>query len=273
MKKCCFFFCLCLFQLTSYSLLAQEGYVTTDPLVVPVHTQKNQLHVSVGGSDDGFALHTSYTITSHLAVFAASTLKRGTSQKPSIMDGHDRKQTNNSVSAGLGYSFAPTQSGLKLETFAGGGKFKTDYRRYAYQTREIGGTTISEYWKTFVQANLLWQKKHAEAGPALRLAYYSYNQLENVEVIYSPIGMKRFENVWNICVEPVLSFSFIYRKVKLNLQGGLSIPIAESAERVYVNDDFQGQETLRPDLYLDLETHLFGQVALQYNLNLGPKEK
>lgn len=281
MKKFWFTFWLAAFQLLAFSGWAQEGYVITEPLLVPVHTARSQLHASAGISD-GYTLSASYTLTEHLAVFAVGTAKRGVSEQPTFMGGHMREQTNNGLVGGLGYLFNQTPSGVTIEWFAGGGKFEAAYNRFRYQTTEVGGITKAEYWKLFTQANLIWRKKHAELGPILRVAYNTYNNLSYVEVNDPGYEQNRYENVWNVRVEPAFSFSFLYRKVKLNFQVGLSAPLYQSQEIGYEYDSFNQQERRNDELYLEelfslylgrSDAFLFGQIGLQYNFNLGSKAK
>lgn len=56
---------------------SQREYYTPKALIIPVHTQSEQLHLSLGRGG-GYDANLSYALTKHLAVFTTAALNKET---------------------------------------------------------------------------------------------------------------------------------------------------------------------------------------------------
>jgi len=257
-------------------LHAQKGFFIPNPLVIPVHTQANQLHVSLG-IGRGYNLNASYAVTNHLALFASGSFNKGTSKRRSLIGGSrfNLETDDHAVTGGLGYFFASNSaSGLTIETYFGTGRYKAD--NYWYFVK-YGGTetaTQAEYWNVFGQLNILTVKRKSEAGIAVKLAYNQYSRFQFYDFNVDPQARNRYENVWSINIEPVGSYSYKWRKLKLNAQVGISFPLLTNYIRWYVmypatqEDRLIDSAEVKPGLGA-----LIGSISLQYNFNLKPRNE
>lgn len=66
------------------TLLAQKEYYTPKSLIMPLHDQKNQLHVSAG-MGGGYDLNLSFAFTDKLAIFHTSTFDIGPKVRSTIL--------------------------------------------------------------------------------------------------------------------------------------------------------------------------------------------
>lgn len=254
-------------------LHAQKGFFIPNPLVIPVHTQANQLHVSLG-IGRGYNLNASYAVTDHLALFASGSLNKGTSKRRGLIGGSrfNLETDDHTVTGGLGYFSAQNPaSGLTIETYLGAGKYKAN--NYWYFVK-YGGTetaTQAEYWNVFGQLDILTVKRKSEAGIAVKLAYNRYNYFQFYDFNGDPQARNRYENVWSINMEPVGSYSYKWRKLKLNAQVGISFPLLTDYVRWYVMDPATQEERLIDSAEVNSGLGaLIGSISLQYNFNFKP---
>ncbi len=253
-------------------LYAQEGFYTREPMVIPVHTQNNQLHLSAGYGG-GYGLAASYALTSRIAFFSYAAINQKSSRSFSIIGkGAKTKRDNYSMTGGVGFLVNPTNPNFKVEVLAGGGTFKVKNDKYSMD--DLDAITYAEYWKVFGQLNLIRVKEQAEFGGAVRVPYNQYKNFYYDEVFYAPDGNRRYENIWSINIEPVGSYTVKYRNVKLNIQAGLSLPVIKGKPQVYLIDYLTQSERLSENKSHNPDLDGFvGSVSLQYNFNFRSKGK
>ena len=169
----------------SASIFAQKEYYIPKALIIPIHDQKNQLHISAGRGG-GYDLNLSYTVTNHLALFTAGTYDRGTKKRLMLLGGHNNiKKDDRVLKAGLGLFYKCGPHGI-LETYAGAGYYSV--KNYWYFDIEYPGDgTWANFWNVFSQINISAEGAKHEWTAALRLSYNKYTKFEFFDGSYSDL--------------------------------------------------------------------------------------
>lgn len=90
---------------SSKAALSQDEYYIPKALIIPVHTHKQELHLSLG-KGGGYDANISYALSKHLAVFTTGTLNTGTLRRMSFSGDRYMIQKNDyAVKGGIGYFF------------------------------------------------------------------------------------------------------------------------------------------------------------------------
>jgi len=84
-------------------LLAQNGFFIPNPLIITDHTEKDQLHLSLG-IGRGLDIHSSYAIFNHISVFSTILVNKGTFSSITF-SGSEVKADKNDYSYSGGLSF------------------------------------------------------------------------------------------------------------------------------------------------------------------------
>lgn len=261
------FLCCFLFVYPTF-VLAQNNYYIPSTFIIPVHTQANELHISAGVSY-GYSLNASYSLSNRLALFATGGLANGTYTGQSVYGTSFRsKKDNYSVAGGIGYLFSPTTTpGNVFELFVGGGKYESDNYQYTHRYRDGGTETYASYWSMFGQFNAITKTGKVELGAALRLAYNNYSDLKYAHKLIAPYAIYSVNDLWSLNAEPVLSISYMIKKVKLNAQGGISWPLISGNNTPYYIDPYT--QEFKEDTGTKIGVgSLIGSINLQYNLSL-----
>ena len=96
-------FLLAILFIAPFLTLAQNGYFIPNPLILPLHAQKNELNLSIGVGK-GFDGNVSYSLTNKFAVFATGLSNEGTFHRDQIMgSGYNVIIDNQSYSGGFIY--------------------------------------------------------------------------------------------------------------------------------------------------------------------------
>src|SRR5688572_4878959 len=91
--------------LLPFQVFAQKEFYTPKSLVIPLHDQKNQLHISFGRGG-GYDLNLSYALTDKLAIFSTATFDNSTKKRVSILSDKYNVERNDLVlKGGFGYLF------------------------------------------------------------------------------------------------------------------------------------------------------------------------
>jgi hypothetical protein len=250
---------------------AQNHYYIPKSLIIPVHTQKQELHVSLG-SGGGYEANVSYALANHLAVFTSGTFKKGTIRRSGLTGDRLKYHKDDYVlKGGIGYFRATNHSFINfVESYLGVGNYKVDNYRYFVDQISLGESfTQARFWNAFWQVQATNKTPKSERTAALRLSYSRYSDLQfwdnhpNVRFIKS-----RYEGLWGVSLDPVVGYSYLLHGFKLNLQAGLSIPltwvqVAEIDTFVYPNQPTE----MRPDngiTKMGLGTVL-GKISIQRN--------
>ena len=253
---CCF--------ITSAAAISQTDFYIPKALIIPVHENRHELHASlgVGGGAD---LNLSFALTDRFAVFTTVTLNKGKDDRRSIFgNAYSIRKDDYALTGGLGYF--KNNSGTFLnhfETLIGLGKYKVDNFQYFPGERDTRGyKTDAAYWSVYGQVNAIHKVRKHEFAIALRVSYSTYRQLEWLKK--DPIltyEKEYFEGLKALSFDPVLSYSYLYRKVKFNAQVGLS-----TSPNTVTDQTDTGTRGLGLSAFI-------ARFSIQYNFNLKKKLK
>lgn len=260
----------------STMLWAQTDFYIPKSLIIPVHTQQQQLHISAG-LGGGYDVNLSYAFTKHLAIFTAGTLKKGTDKRTSFWgDRFNIEKDDYALKGGLGYFKATNKRVFDLiELYAGAGRYKVDNYRYYRKNSELDNdVTKANFWNIFWQFNAVHKIRKHEITAALRLAYSKYTDLQFWSTHPNSSHIRsRFENLWGITAEPAASYSYIFNKLKFNVQAGLAIPLLSVPVTKIDTHTFPDQTIVLKDERMIKEV-LFaalGRLSVGYNFNFKKK--
>lgn len=252
-------------------LLAQREFYTPKSLIIPLHDQKNQLHVSAGVGG-GYDLNLSYAFTDKLALFHTATWVNGSKKRRSIVwDRYNVEKDDYVLKGGLGY-FSKTKNGLGsiIEAYVGAGVSKID--NYWYFTGETDGEfTQAKYWSIFGQFNIGKRINRSEFAFGLRLNYSQYTDFSFYSNHPYSLGLKsQYDNVRGLSADPVASYSYVFKSFKLNAQAGWAFPLSRASVQKTDRYDFDGTVvSSEEDVLL---WSLLGRLSVQYNLNLDENQ-
>lgn len=263
---------LCFVLLFAHSgliLPAQSGFYIPKALLTPVHTQSQELHVSLG-LGGGYDANLSYAFAPHMALFCTGNLRKGTSQGRSLWGDRTTTHKNNYVwSAGIGY-FTDTKASMvnTFESYLGFGRSKVDNFWYFTGERELGSDmTQARYWTVFWQLNAVYKQPRQEATAALRVSYSKYP-----DFVYwdndNNQSHHRYKGFWGMTADPVISYSYLFKQFKCNVQAGASLPLTQ------VRLTEEGTTVLPNSGFTKIGlAALIGRLSIQRNFNFGKREK
>ncbi|MBF8965657.1 hypothetical protein I0P70_20565 [Pontibacter sp. FD36] len=255
-------------------LLAQKEFYTPKSLLIPLHDQKNQLHVSFGRGG-GYDFNLSYAFSNKLALFSAATFDSDTKKRISILgDRYNVDRNDYVLKGGLGY-FANTDKPVFpiMEVYVGAGITKVD-NYWHFTGNTDGEVTQAQYWSLFGQFNAGKRMAKSEYGLGLRFTYSQYTDF-NFYDTYSISKKSSYKNLTGLTADPVISAGYTLYGVNINAQLGVAIPlIAPSVERTDTHTAYEGSSEISTLNHSQEEVRLYsviGRLALQYKLNLHKK--
>ena len=262
------YFIFSIFALTPGLLFAQRDFYTPKSLIIPLHDQKNQLHVSVGGGG-GYDLNISYAFTDKFALFHTATFDNGSKRRITILgDRYNVDRNDYVLKGGLGYFFKAKKKEFSImEVYAGAGLSNID--NYWYYTGETDGEfTQARYWTVFGQFNSGKKIRRSELALGLRLAYSQYTNFRFYSNHPNMSYIKcSYENPGGLTVDPVASYSYVLKGFKLNAQVGWAIPLSFSSVQQTSTDDYSGTVVSSEAKFFLWS--VLGRLSVQYNFNLG----
>lgn len=262
------YYILSTLTLTPGTLLAQREFYTPKSLIIPLHDQKNQLHISVGRGG-GYDLNLSYAFTDKFALFHTATFDNASKKRISILgDRYNVDRNDYVLKGGLGY-FSKTKNGTGsiIEAYAGAGVSKID--NYWYFVGDTDGElTQAKYWTVFGQFNYGKKMMRSDLAFGLRLAYSGYTDFRFYGNHPNTSDIKsNYENLRALTADPVVSYSYNLKRFKLNAQAGWVIPLGFASVQQTNTYHYSGTVT-GSDEKVNLWSVL-GRLSVQYNLNLG----
>lgn len=246
-------------------LWAQDGFFIPNPLVISDHTEKDQLHLSLG-IGRGLDIHSSYAITNHISVFSTVLANKGTFAYTSFAGSKYKSDKNDhSYSGGLSYFFE-SKSNIRYETNLALAQFKTD--NYTYFPGDKGTQTNTNYRSIFSQISATKDKEKYQVGFATRLSYSNYSSFQFYE-LDEPNYRNRYQNAWSVNIEPVGSFSVKIKGTKINFQGGISLPIITDYVKEYqLNLSTNEERLFTHSLTKPGFANFIGRVSIHHNFLL-----
>jgi hypothetical protein len=207
------------------AVYSQDEYYIPKALIIPVHKNSQELHVSLG-KGGGTDLNISYALTKHLALFTTANVNKGVSLRRSFFGGWHRIRKNDyAFKGGIGY-FASVDGKLihQIESYAGYGKHKVHNNRFFKDEPEVYGfETNAAFYNIFWQIQATHKTGRCELTAALRLAYSKYSYLEYLNKHPNDMtGTVSIEEMWGRTIDPAIGFSYIMNNWRCNLQLGVS---------------------------------------------------
>lgn len=252
----------------------QKAYYIPKALVIPWHSQPQQLHTSFGVGG-GLDLNLSYALTNHFAVFAAGTLNQGTKRRISFFgDRYNIVKDDHALRLGLGY-FKPAKGFFNvLESYAGYGTYKVDNFWYFTGGTDEGSTvTQARYRNLFWQFNAGRQVDNYEFGVAGRFAYSTYGDLQFYDTHPNSDYIKsRYDHLKGVTFEPAFCFGYKIRELYLNLQTGLAFPLKDVTVIQTDTHTFPDTTIVVVSNRNVLLSGVIARASIQYNFNFKRKQ-
>jgi hypothetical protein len=264
-----------LFLLNGKATFSQTAYYIPKALLIPVHTHKQELHVSLG-LGGGYDANISYALAKHVAVFATGTLQTGTHSRRSFWgDRYYIHKNDHAVTGGIGYFLATNHKWINnIESYAGYGRYKVGNYWYFPEYRESGIETKAGYWNVFWQLQAIYKGERQEAAFALHLAYNRYYHLQYRDVSNYAHVKTTQEGVWGLTVGPVIGYSYLLKKMKFNVQAGGSVsvnPKVPVAEMYYWKEGGQILSRKSSGTTKAVLAGFIGRLSVQYHLDFRRK--
>ena len=257
-------------------LLAQKEFYTPKSLLIPLHDQNNQLHISFGRGG-GYDFNLSYAFTDKLALFSAATFDNDTKKRISIIgDRYNVDRNDYAIKGGLGYFTKTANPEFPIvEAYIGTGITKVD--NYWHFTGDTDGeVTQARYWSVFGQFNAGKRVSKSEYGLGLRLNYSQYTDFNFYGTHINSIARKSsYKNLRGLTADPAISAGYNLYGVNINAQVGVAIPlIAPSVERTDTHTTYEGSTETKTLMISEEKIRLYsfiGKLSLQYKLNFNKK--
>jgi hypothetical protein len=249
----------------------QHDYYIPKPVLIPLHSQKQQLHSSVG-LGGGIDVNLSYSLLDHIAVFATSSINKGKRRTTSLFgDKISKYKNDNAFTIGGGY-FRKKRKRIH-ELYFGYGNYNVKNYEYFSDAIDLGiQHTEAGYSNIFGQFNIGTIIGKNAFTYSTRMSYSFYNKFLFYETTDLTLSSGRYSHVTSFNIDPAIDFLIKTNALFINLQGGLSVPLSKSQVTKYdlgtstnpVQTEFQTSEVL---------ISFFGRIALQYKLELHKKAK
>lgn len=275
-SKLRYFLPILLLLFKSEASFSQKDFYIPKALVIPVHTSKQELHVSLG-IGGGYDANLSYAVTKHFALFTTGTINKGTHRRRSFWgDRYDIDKNDYALTGGVGY-FSTTNHRLIniVESYAGYGSYKTDNYWYFNGEKGVSGYKIqATYWNVFWQFQGTHKIKNHEFTGALRFAYNKYYSFQYKDVNYQGHVKTTLDNLWGFTIDPAISYSYLIKSLKFNIQLGgstsLNAPVTLD-EMNYRKENNQIIATKPPGIMKIGIGGPIGRLSIQYNFDFKKK--
>lgn len=251
---------------------SQFGDYIPNALLIPVHSDKQQVHLSLGVGG-GYNIYSSYSFTKHLALFATGTKHPGTARRVSLFgDRINIKKNDYALTGGFGYFFEPEGKRFGLiETYLGVGKFKVDSYWYFPKNLSLGlNFTEAEYWNLFWQINSTKRIRHHEWTKAFRFAYTNYTHYLDFDE-NEPNYKLKYRNLWGLNIDPAINYSYILNRFKLSAQVGISFPLTSVTVKEYRVNRLNEERLITNGTTRIGLLALFAQIGVKYTFDLKNK--
>ena len=271
-----YFILIILLLFISQASFSQKDFYTPKALVIPVHTNKQELHVSLG-IGGGYDANLSYALSKHFAIFTTGTINTGSHKRTSFWgDGYRIDKNDHALTGGIGY-FSTTNHKLVnvVESYAGYGSYKIDNYWYFNGEKGVSGyKTQARYWNVFWQFQGTHKIKSHEFTGALRLAYNKYYSFQYKDVNRQEHVKTTLDNLWGFTIDPAISYSYLIKSLKFNIQLGgstsLNGPVTLD-EMHYRKENDQIIATENPGITKIGIAGAMGRLSIQYNFDFKKK--
>lgn len=256
-------------------LLAQKEFYTPKSLVIPLHDQKNQLHISFGRGG-GYDFNLSYAFTDKLALFSAATFDHDTKKRISIIgDRYDVDRNDYAIKGGLGYFIRTGNPEFPIvEAYVGTGITKID-NYWHFEGDTDGEATQAHYWSVFGQFNAGKRVSESEYGLGIRFTYTQYTDFSFYDTYFSSTKSS-YKKLRGLTADPAISAGYTLYGININAQLGVAIPLlAPSAERTDTHTTYEGTAETKTFIKSEEKIRLYsfiGRLSLQYKLNFNRKK-
>lgn len=259
-------------------VFAQRDFYTPKSLIIPLHDEEKQLFASLGRGG-GFDLNLSYTFTSKLALFSTATIDVGNKKRSTLMGSkYNIHKDDYTLKGGLGY-FTKLDNRLwtNFEAFVGVGTSKIDNYWHFTNNMESIEYTQANYWSAFAQLNAGRKKLNSDYAIGLRFTYSNYTDFRffddhpNLNYIKSS-----YKNLHGLSADPVMSYSYNLKKIKINAQAGLAFPITKpSITQIDTHTTYDGTTPIITQVSSEEKVFLvnvLGRLSIQYTLDFKPEK-
>lgn len=240
---------------------AQDGFFIPNALITPDHTAAKDLHLSLGWTR-GIDFHTSYAVTDKIAIFGTALVNKGNFRYTILLAGKlNVNKNDHAFSGGASYYFN-TKKNVRMQVIIGLATFKTA------NEKNVDFLTETNYLSAFSQFNYTKDKLKSQTGFGARLSYNRYSKFN----FYNRQSSHRYENPWSVNIEPVVNLNFKIKKLKIGLQGGVSLPVLTEYVKEYYKLFGASEEVFLTDVETkELFGHFIGRISVQHNFNLKKK--
>ena len=192
-----------------------------DPLNVPLLSKRGETRVSgnLGYMGSGVQVQAATAVTGRMALLGAAAY----AQESNCFTCTTNIRRHGELGAGW---FAPTETGLTREVFAGAGigRFRVLGESGKFDpSNEDLFITSGNYQQLFLQGNVGRNGKFLDRAAALRLSAFRYTDFEKFNGDGVPQSVAR--NHLGFYAEPALILRFGFKHIKAESQIGLSLPL------------------------------------------------
>jgi hypothetical protein len=248
---------------------SQKAFYIPKALLIPLHDKQQQVHTSIG-IGGGYDINLSYAFTNHLAVFVTGTLNKGTKKRISLFgDRYNLVKDDYALKYGLGYFKRMKGFFNVLETYAGYGTYKVDNYWYFADDLDLGSNvTKAHYRNVFWQINAGKKVEKYEYGVAGRLSYSKYTDIQFYSTHPNSSYIKsNYENLKGVTLEPAFCFGYNFKKVFINVQTGLAIPVSKAHVTKTATHTLRDETIVVTSNTTEALNAVIARLALQYNFN------
>lgn len=251
-------------------LFGQKEFYIPKALLIPLHSQKQQLNVSLGYGG-GVDLNCSYSFTNHFAGFITGNLNLATYKRSTIGFGDEYKIVKNDYNATLGIGYFNKGEVAFIETYLGAGINRVNNHWSFIDNSDGAEYTKAHYWNVFSQVNIGRKGKEIEYGVAGRLSYSKYSNMKFYDTHPNMSDVtRRYEELKILSLEPALFFGFEIKKIVIDTQIGLVLPL--NTGKFNQINSFANQSVTN-EMKDVREFSLFGRVSLRYYFNFSKDDK
>ncbi len=214
------------FSCTSF---AQKRYYTPSAYQVSAHDNGGQLSLSVARGN-GYDINVSYSITDYLCILLAYGENNLYELRNTILDVYGIQNNNSHKTARLGYFKNIKKPWInKIEIYLGYCRTKIDnYWSFLEFNPAYAEYAKAEYNAVFIGADAILESTRCfELSFTGRITNYKYGSFIFYEMRpYSYYATSSVEGMKGTNMELISGWGIKYKRFKLVLQGGLSVPIS-----------------------------------------------